>query len=93
MIDLYDHITQDRLGVCQRLCSPFDRQVHTGTASIPLEELKGEGAAVYKEVTIEQKKKRKEANSPVVKISTQMLSIDGIKTSIFPLLNVLRPLC
>eukprot|EP00210_Caulerpa_lentillifera_P002838 g2712.t1 len=74
VIDLYDYITHDRLGVCEKLCSPFDRQVHTGTATIPLDELRGPGTT-YKEITIEQHKKRK-SKPPVIKLSTQMLTVD-----------------
>lgn len=79
MIDLYDNVTQDRLGICEAICSPFDRQVHTGRAVIPLEELKKPGVT-EREVVIVEKKLRKCGTKPILKLSTQFLTVDGTHT-------------
>lgn len=79
VIDLYDHVTQDRLGICEAICSPFDRQVHTGRAVISLEELKKPGVT-EREVVIEEKKARKGETKPILKLSTQFLTVDGTYT-------------
>eukprot|EP00210_Caulerpa_lentillifera_P003486 g3326.t1 len=75
VVDLYNKVTQDRLGICEALCSPFDRQVLTGRALIPLEDLRGSGFH-QKEVEIIEKKPRKDGKRAILKLSAKLLTVE-----------------